>query len=62
MAKEPHLPVIEARELLTRIENGDPLISHCERPAKETQTAVVVASIARSPGPVRLHLFAGGAF
>ena len=63
MAKEPHLPVIEARELLTRIENGDPLIYdhvaivgdiditrldlpliHCERPAKETQTAVVVAS------------------
>jgi hypothetical protein len=26
MAGEPHLPVIEARELLTRIENGDPLI------------------------------------
>ena len=63
MAKEPHLPVIEARELLTRIENGDPLIYdhvaivgdiditrldlpliHGERPAKETQTAVVVAS------------------
>ncbi len=63
MAKEPHLPVIEARELLTRIENGDPLIYdhvaivgdidisrldlpliHCERPAKETQTAAVVAS------------------
>jgi len=63
MAKEAHLPVIEARELLIRIENGDPLIYdhvaivgdiditrldlpiiHCERPAKETQTAVVVAS------------------
>ncbi|MEI8003762.1 MAG: pentapeptide repeat-containing protein, partial [Methanothrix sp.] len=63
MAKEPHLPVIEARELLTRIENGDPLIYdhvaivgdldissldlpliHYERPAKETQTASVVAS------------------
>ena len=26
IAEEPHLPVIEARELLTRIENGDPLI------------------------------------
>jgi hypothetical protein len=24
--KEPHLPVIEAREILTRIENGDPVI------------------------------------
>ncbi|MFZ2471689.1 MAG: pentapeptide repeat-containing protein [Methanothrix sp.] len=63
MAEELHLPVIEARELLTRIENGDPLIYdhvaivgdiditrldlpiiHCERPAKETQTAAVVAS------------------
>jgi hypothetical protein len=63
MAKEPHLPVIEARELLTRIENGDPLIYdhvaivgdiditrldlpliHCERPAGQEQTAVVVAS------------------
>ncbi|MEI6102466.1 MAG: pentapeptide repeat-containing protein [Methanothrix sp.] len=63
MSEEPHLPVIEARELLTRIENGDPLIYdhvaivgdiditrldlpiiHCERPAKETQTAAVVVS------------------
>jgi len=63
MAEETHLPVIEARELLTRIENGDPLIYdhvaivgdidisrldlpiiHCERPAKETQTAAVMAS------------------
>jgi len=64
MAGEPHLPVIEARELLTRIENGDPVIYdhvaivgdiditrldlpliHCERSAKETQTAAVVASL-----------------
>jgi len=26
IAEEPHLPVIEARELLNHIENGDPLI------------------------------------
>ncbi|MEI8003563.1 MAG: pentapeptide repeat-containing protein [Methanothrix sp.] len=63
IAEESQLPVIEARELLIRIENGDPLIYdhvaiagdidisrldlpliHFERPAKEMQTASVVAS------------------